>query len=116
MKVFDLIKEKLEKEKSDWNDDYNVPINKAISIVDEVEKEYNNGWIDCKKELPKITNLYLVTKKYEDRGKSICETGHEIFWIKDNKWDCERDEDYEWKVIAWRNRLAPYKEVVSDEK
>lgn len=28
--------EQLEEEKSDWNDDYNVPINKAIAIVKEV--------------------------------------------------------------------------------
>lgn len=32
-KPMDRIVEQLEKEKSDWNDDYNVPINNAIAIV-----------------------------------------------------------------------------------
>ena len=35
----DKIVEQLEKEKSDWNDDYNVPINRAIEIVKGVQNE-----------------------------------------------------------------------------
>ena len=76
----------------------------------ELCEDDNDGWIFCKQELPKITNSYLVTKKCESNGKSAYETAHEIFWTKDNKWDCERDEDYEWEVIAWRNKIAPCKE------
>ena len=34
-KPMDRIVERLEEEKSDWNDDYNVPIKKAIEIVKE---------------------------------------------------------------------------------
>lgn len=42
MNVFDVLREKLEEAKSDWNNDYNVPINNAIEIVNQVEQEYNN--------------------------------------------------------------------------
>ena len=80
----------------------------AISIVNQLAEEYNNGWIPCEKELPKIPNSYLVTKMCENDGNRIYETAHEIFWTSDGKWDCERDEDCEWKVIAWRKKLAPY--------
>lgn len=34
-KTMERIVQKLEEEKSDWNDDYNVPIKKAIEIVKE---------------------------------------------------------------------------------
>lgn len=34
--------DRLEEAKSDWKDDYNVPINKAISIVNQLAEEYNN--------------------------------------------------------------------------
>lgn len=68
----------------------------------------NNGWIPCSEKLPNISTSYLVTKICDNDGDPIYETSHEIFWTKDNKWDCERDEDCEWKVIAWREKLAPY--------
>ena len=35
-KAFERVVERLEEEKSDWNDDYNVPIKRAIEIVKEV--------------------------------------------------------------------------------
>lgn len=69
----------------------------------------NNGdWIPCSERLPKIPNSYLVTKMCENDGNPIYDVAHEIFWTRDEKWDCERDEDCEWKVIAWQNKLAPY--------
>lgn len=34
-KPVDAVLDRLEEEKSDWNDDYNVPINKAIKIIKE---------------------------------------------------------------------------------
>lgn len=36
---FDLIVERLEEDKSDWNDNYNVVINRAIKIVKGVMNE-----------------------------------------------------------------------------
>ena len=80
----------------------------AISTINQLAEEHNNGWIPCEVELPKIPNSYLVTKMCENDGNPIYDVAHEIFWTKDEKWDCERDEDCEWKVIAWQNKLAPY--------
>ena len=68
----------------------------------------NDGWIPCEIELPKVSNSYLVTKMCENEDNPIYETAHEIFWTNDGKWDCERDEYCEWKVIAWQNKFAPY--------
>ena len=81
-------------------------LREAIDIVQEVAKEYD--WIPVETELPKISNSYLVTKMCENDGNPIYETAHEIFWTSDRKWDCERDEYCDWKVIAWQNKIAPY--------
>ena len=35
-KAFERVVQRLEEEKSDWNDDYNVPIKRTIEIVKEV--------------------------------------------------------------------------------
>jgi hypothetical protein len=40
--------ERLEEEKSDWNCDYNVPINKAIEIVKDLASEHNNDFCEWK--------------------------------------------------------------------
>lgn len=61
-----------------------------------------------RKKLPKVTNDYLVTKMCENDDNLIYETAHEIFYIGDKKWDCERDEYCEWKVIAWQDKIKPY--------
>ena len=123
MNVFELIKEKLEEIKDQKTRliqltdrdflrySYELRfLEKIKEIVNQLAEEYNNGWIPCKQELPKITNSYLVTKKWKNARKPTYETSHEIFWIKDNKWDCERDEDCEWEVTAWQNKLVQYKE------
>ena len=123
-KEFEKIIEKLEEEKS------NVPVNrllddiikdkpkelgqliaynKAIEIVKQEAEQYNNGWIPCSSGvLPKRSNSYCVTKMCENDENPIYETCHEIFWTIDNKWDCERDEDCEWRVIAWKEKDKPY--------
>ena len=90
-------------------------VDQCKEIVQEVAKEYgkdtnvpSNGWIPVEVELPKITNDYLVTKMCDNDENPIYETAHEIFWTIDGKWDCERDEYCDWKVIAWQNKIAPY--------
>ena len=87
--------------------------------MQEVAKEYgkdtnvrSNGWIPVEVELPKITNDYLVTKMCDNDENPIYETAHEIFWTIDGKWDCERDEYCDWKVIAWQNKIVPYQNGV----
>ena len=84
-------------------------INKAKEIVNQLAAEYKGGWIPCNVKLPTVSNSYLVTKMCENDGNPIYETAHEIFWRTDGKWDCERDEYCDWRVIAWQEKLAPYK-------
>lgn len=81
----------------------------AIEIVKQEAEQYNNGWIPCSSGvLPKHSNSYCVTKMCENEGSPIYETCHEIFWTNDNKWDCERDEDCKWRVIAWKEKDKSY--------
>lgn len=109
--MIEKILERLEALKEDAYDkwdggaSYSAYIN-AIKIVQEVAKD--GGWIPVETELPKISNSYLVTKMCENDGNPIYETAHEIFWTTEGKWDCERDEYCDWKVIAWQNKVAPY--------
>lgn len=85
MNIFDVLREKLEESKSDWNNDYNVPINEAIKIVNQVEQEFgnpticylggpceyqtedvnhNNGWIPCSVKMPPVeTEVWIVAKR-----------------------------------------------------
>ena len=81
----------------------------AVSVVMEIEEQPTvYDWIPCEKKLPTVTKDYLVTKMCENDDNPIYETAHEIFYIGDKKWDCERDEYCEWKVIAWQDKMKPY--------
>lgn len=62
--MIEKILERLEEEKSDWNNDYNVPINKAIEIVQEVAKEYD--WIPVTERLPEPFQRVLVYDAWDD--------------------------------------------------
>lgn len=96
MNVFDVLREKLEEAKSDWNNDYNVPINNAIEIVNQVEQEYNNGWIPCSERLPEKNTWVLVT-----RSNGIID----MDMYKSRGWICI--EDF---VIAWQPLPEPFRE------
>ena len=84
----------------------------AKLAISALEKQLNNGWISVKERLPEqdSSRSYLVTKMCKDEDKYIYEVCTEIFWASDNKWDCERDELCEWKVIAWQLVPEPFKE------
>ena len=102
-----LMKYELDKDFDEDDDWFYKGLIRAKKIVQELAKD--GGWIPCSERLPEISNSYLVTKMCENDENPIYETAHEIFWTIDGKWDCERDEYCEWKVIAWQNKLAPYK-------
>ena len=116
-KEFEKIIEKLEEKHEQYINTYGIvggnpsafAVKECIDTVREIAEQYNNGWIPCSSGvLPKRSNSYCVTKMCENDGNPIYETCHEIFWTNDNKWDCERDEDYEWRVIAWKEKDKPY--------
>jgi hypothetical protein len=79
----------------------------AISAI---TQQLTNRWIPVTERLPEVSNSYQVTKICNGEDNSIYDTCTEVFWKNDNKWDCERDELCEWKVIAWKEKEEPYKE------
>lgn len=92
-----------------WGDDERHLIGKGIQCMyvqaeNIIRSKLNGGWIPCSERLPEKSNSYLVTKHIDEteNNMAMSEVCTEIFWITDNKWDCERDSDCEWKVTAWR--------------
>lgn len=82
-----------------------IPKNKAISIVNQLAEEYNNGWIPCSESVPKERNRYLVT--YESGNIGIMEYITEKDWITKREWGwngmCGDN-----RVIAWQPLPVPY--------
>ena len=76
----------------------------AIQIVQEVAKEYGNGWIPCSERLPgeeetKDCASFLVTKRIRNKFTIIdmCLFGTEGEWlVRENE-----------EVLAWQ-KIAPY--------
>jgi hypothetical protein len=86
----------------------------GIKYIDDLIKKQPtaNEWILCSERLPESnkSRSYLVTKTCIDENSVISEVCTEIFWIGDNKWDCERDCYSEWEIIAWQPLPDPYTE------
>lgn len=105
-KLIDVLRE-IRNKRADNKREYEL-MSDFINIVDNQPKV--NEWISVKNKLPTKSNSYLVTKicknDYED--ENLYKVCSEIFWTRDNKWDCERDEYCEWKVIAWRPLPSRY--------
>lgn len=118
-KAFENILERLEEFKH-WEDDSGRPIHtfsevqrisKCKEIVQEVAKEYNNGWIPCSERLPEIDG-------YTSDTVLVCTIDgfqHMAFWCNDEKWRyCESGmirNPMEWtEIIAWQPLPEPYKE------
>lgn len=85
----------------EFDDGWDRAIEQAISIVQEVEKEYlanknvgNNGWIPCSERLPDGLDYVIYTHK--DGDVDICPV--------------EYFRDYLDRFTAWRPLPEPYKE------
>ena len=92
---------RLEEQKSDWNYDYNVPINDAIEIVNQLAEEYNNGWIPCSERLPEEKGDYLVT----------CNDGKVRVWwfVVEGDFKCWLRGVNQLEPIVWQPLPEPYK-------
>lgn len=71
MNVFELIIEKIKAncyEVVQYNNskELGMTITGIKQAIDEVEEEYNNGWIPCNERQPEIKGMYLVTTKIDD--------------------------------------------------
>ena len=88
-----------------------VALSDVNKIVQEVEEEYNNGWIPCSERLPDKAGyevLATLENSFGQRRVTIIFTGYgdESFWHCNNKeYDLEA-----WKVIAWQPLPELYKE------
>ena len=84
--VFEKIVERLEEAGGcdadcEYDKGWDSAIGEAISIVQEVEKEYNNGWIPCSERLPEECIEVLVSVQEID-GSTYTRTS----WMQDGIW------------------------------
>lgn len=114
--AFEKILERLEEEKAhqtfcDKEVGYNKGIRKAISIVQKVSKEYNNGWIPCSERLPEEPFGCLVTvMDCEPSTQTDFENILPYFVGYDgHSWNDEDGEEIPFEVIAWMPLPEPYK-------
>lgn len=125
----------LEREKSDWNCDYNVPIDNCIKRLNKVESaDRPQRWIPCEERLPEEEGNYLVTfgafaetingEKviFGDIDGSVSEIGYgcyerDIFWHPTafGWYDLDTATPFDKRAIkAWMPLPAPW-EGADDE-
>ena len=120
-KVFDKILERLEREIAGkpTPDEYNNGINRAYSIVREVEEEFatdtnvgTNGWIPCSERLPEEPFGCLVTVI---DCEPVTQTDFEnilpyFVGYNGESWNDEDGNEIPFEVIAWQPLPEPFKE------
>lgn len=79
-------------------------MDKAKEIVQEVEEEYNNGWIPCSERLPEECIEVLVSVQEID-GSTYTITS----WIQDAIWVIKKTPLHP-TVIAWQPLPEPYQQ------
>ena len=89
----------------------------AISIVNQLAEEYNNGWINDDVESPTENGKYIVYyRKWTDGNylPKFDETEIRILRYRNNDWvfptygDTEAEKDIHREVLAWQPLPAPY--------
>ena len=125
MSVFDVLREKL-KEKSELyrreeeiqkaNPCYQIGVygfkatgyEDAIEIVNQVEKDFNNGWIPCSERLPQenepvdaVCEVVNIMLKSGTVTSGWCNRYLERWYVLDEHCDYPLHQNYE-DVIAWQ--------------
>ena len=111
-KVFEKILKRLEETKDIAHDDslaeivstriWNKAIHRAKQVVQEVEEEYNGGWIPCSERLPEDSVEVLVCKQ-----SGILDFDMYEYQYEDWKFNSKNHKN---TVIAWQPLPEPYKE------
>ncbi len=124
--VFEKIIEKLEEEReyayanfddyveecspcldAEYGDLFHRGLERAVKVIKEIVKEYNNGWIPISSgRLPKECEDVEVTVE------EINEVGEKQYynvrsWLQDGRWVIKKNP-YNPTVIAWRYPTQPY--------
>ena len=79
----------------------------SIRIVQEVAKEYGNGWIPCSERLPSEKGYYLTTWMSGNETRGLWgEPVVEVLYFKGKQWSVQQMAHR--RVIAWQPLPAPY--------
>lgn len=114
--AFELIRKRLEPEADFFSGEpmgslqkayYCKGVEKALSIVSEVEAEYGNGWIDVKDRLPEKDGYYLTC---DHKGNIHVFYHHPSYATKGSNMAfgiCKKHPQF-YKPIAWMELPKPY--------
>lgn len=109
MNVFEQIKQKCLKRKIGRSS-----FMEFLEVLDEVEKEHNNGWIPCSEKLPernKDVLCWVKSKTISGTETYILGSCDNGFWfLKTHEIDRERFPVKDYEVVAWQPLPEPYKE------
>ena len=106
----------LNREKSDWNCDYNVPIDNCIKRLNKVKSaDRPQEWIPCSERLPSENDEFLITWTASVTNGPLlafAEYEPDDFLVSGGKWYLEDDmrEFKDVDVIAWIPLPKPYGE------
>lgn len=92
-----------------FTDGVSMGIALSRGIVEELAKEYNNGWIPCEKELPETNESVLCWAKSTARGGDVCFVGsyHKGFWFLQSSANTHSFPG-QYKIVAWQQLPEPY--------
>ena len=105
-KILERLREQREVENVPQDTDYWSyvgAVSKCEEIVQEVAKEYGNGWIPCSERLPENTESVLITTAFEVVMMAFLGTSKK--WCYPNG---RRIGDSQDMPIAWQPLPAPY--------
>ena len=123
--IFEKIRERLQKQSKDYEElaesqdnvyyqrMYEVGMQateEAFEIIDQVEAEYNNGWISVDDRLPEGEGVYIVTEEEECEGIRYCSIANFVHNHPKHKWwDVNCEYVYFGNVTAWMPLPEPFK-------
>lgn len=89
-----------------------IDVDDVIDIINQVEKDYNNGWIPVNERLPKPKKRYLVTARWEDseyKPNRVYDV-YDAVYGADGLWHRVNYHPVPFEVIAWQPLPPAYKE------
>ena len=101
----------LQNHTDDYSEESHTAMMMAVDALSSSEK--SNKWIQCSERLPKIADVYRVTRYYPNNVMNpnylvdACFFDGSNTWYNDNRINHERA--YADNVIAWQENPEPYK-------